>query len=311
MRKRIGIIGLGDIAQKAYLPVLGQSDRVDIVGMMSRTKSTVDAVGQRYRMEGRYTELEPLLDQKPDAVFVHTPTPTHEEIVITCLQQGIHVYVDKPLSYDIEASKQMAKVAQEQGRLLAVGFNRRFAPMYAEAKRWIEEAGGFDLCISQKHRTRQQQMSAKHTLYDDMIHMLDLMLWLGMKPHQLASYVESQDESGKLLHATGSLLFDQATAIFSMNRRAGADLEKVELHGGGRTVEITNLEQAVWHDRTTGQQVKRFGSWESISYRRGFHGIINHFLDSIDMPEQCTIRADQVLASHELVETLCARNMNL
>lgn len=308
MKRKIGIVGLGDIAQKAYLPVLGQSERVDIVGIMSRTKSTVEAVGERHRIENRFTELESLLNQKPDLMFVHTPTTTHEEIVIACLLHGIDVYVDKPLSYDIDASNRMMNTAKQHGRLLAVGFNRRFAPMYVEAKRWVEEAGGFDLCIAQKHRTRQQQMSAKHTLYDDLIHMIDLLLWLGAKPHQIASYVESQDDTGKLMHATGSLLFEQSTALFSMNRRAGADLEKVELHGGGRSVEITNLESAVWHDRLIGQQVQRFSSWDSISYRRGFHGIIDHVLDSIDDPEQSTIRADQVLASHELIETLCTWN---
>lgn len=94
MKKRVGVIGIGEIAQKAYLPILGQHDQIELVGIMSRSAATVNRVGERYRITGRYTALQPLLDQQLDAVFVHAPTETHEEIVMACLKQGVHVYVD-------------------------------------------------------------------------------------------------------------------------------------------------------------------------------------------------------------------------
>ncbi|MDK8179941.1 Gfo/Idh/MocA family oxidoreductase [Paenibacillus sp. UMB4589-SE434] len=304
MNKRIGIIGLGDIAQKAYLPVLTQLDHVEIVAIMARTDKTVENVGKRYRIDGRYTDVESLLQQGLDAVFIHTPTEVHEQIAIQCLERGIHVYIDKPLSYQIDASKRMMEASAKYNRLLAVGFNRRFAPMYQQAKAWLDEVGGFDLCIAQKHRTKQQKLSAKETLYDDLIHMIDLLLWFGAKPYEIASYIQEADEQNRLLHATGQLTFGHSSALFSMNRRAGADIEKVELHGGGRSVEILNLETAEWSDRLTGQQVKKFGSWNSIGERRGFAGVIQHFLESLDQPERCSIRADQVMESHLLIEKL-------
>ncbi|MCM3339787.1 Gfo/Idh/MocA family oxidoreductase [Paenibacillus sp. MER TA 81-3] len=304
MKKRIGIIGLGDIAQKAYLPVLGKHEGIDIAGIMSRTPSTVEKIGQQYRISGKYTDVNELLQLDLDAVFIHTPTDTHENVVTTCLERGVHVYVDKPLSYDINASERMAEAALKHDRLLAVGFNRRFAPMYQEARDWMEEVGGFDLCIVQKHRTRQQSMSADKTLYDDLIHMIDLLLWCGAKPYELASYMQEQDQEGRLLHAAGSVAFSRSMALFSMNRRAGADVERLELHGGGRTAEITNLESAVWNDRNSGQQIRRFSSWDTIGYRRGFEGVVNHFLQSLDNPKHCTIAADRVMDTHQLIEKL-------
>ncbi|MCG7409283.1 Gfo/Idh/MocA family oxidoreductase [Paenibacillus sp. ACRRX] len=304
MKKRIGIIGLGDIAQKAYLPVLTQFDDVEISGIMARTPETVERIGNRYRIDGRFTDLDALLHQELDAVFIHTPTEIHEQMAIQCLERGIHVYIDKPLAYHIDASKRMVEASAKYDRLLAVGFNRRFAPMYQQAKAWLDEVGGFDLCIAQKHRTKQQKLSAKETLYDDLIHMIDLLLWMGAKPYEIASYIQEKDDQNRLLHATGQLVFGKSPALFSMNRQAGADMEKVELHGGGRSVEILNLESAVWNDRSSGQQVKKFGSWDTIGDRRGFAGVIRHFLESLDVPERCSIRADQVMASHILIEKL-------
>lgn len=324
MKKRIGLIGLGDIAQKVYLPLLAADEQIEIVGVASRTAATVDRIANQYRINGRFQSLDALLQSKPDAVFVHSPTETHYDVVMDCLKKGIAVYVDKPLSYKLHESEDMAQLAREQGILLAVGFNRRFAPMYVKAKSWLEEAGGFELCVVHKHRVKLQAHNAKHTLYDDLIHMLDLLLWLGGDQYEVGSYLERVDEEGKLLVGAGSLLFtdeyaaqqsDGPTAIqtspckdqigqFSMVRRAGADMEKLELHGAYRSAEVLNMESAILSQRSHDPQAAGFGSWDTILHRRGFAGAVQHFLSSLEQPEVCTIRADQVLPVHRLVEQL-------
>lgn len=304
MTYKIGIIGLGGIAQKAYLPIIGIDSRVEIVGIMSRTQEIVKHTGERYRIQGQYTDLDELLNNKLDAVFVHTPTETHEHIVTACLQRGVHVYVDKPLSYDIESSMRMVNAAKVNQCLLAVGFNRRFAPIYQEAKRFMNKVGGFDLCIAEKHRTTQQKLTAKETLYDDLIHMIDLVLWMGAKPYEILSYLQEQDETGRLLHATGQLCFGRSTALFSMNRRTGADAEKLVMHGGGRSIAVENMETAIYHDREQGESSFNYGSWDSIGVRRGFEGVISHFLDSLGHTEGCSITAESCLESHLLIEKL-------
>lgn len=304
MKIKVAIIGLGDIARKAYLPVVAHHPQVEIAALMSRSEETVERIGEAYRVPVRTTKLDALLERELDAVFVHSPTETHADIVLACLDRGLHVYVDKPLSYKLEESERMAERAAKRGKLLAVGFNRRFAPMYAEAKRWLGETGGFDLCIAQKHRTRQQMLTAKETLYDDMIHMIDLLLWLGAKPGEVTSWVSEKDAHGRLLHATGSLRIGNAASFVSMNRRAGGDLEKLELHGGGRSAEIVNLDSAVLRDKREGERTIRFGSWETVSHRRGFAGIVEHFLATIDRPEECLVGADKVMETHRLVERL-------
>jgi virulence factor len=317
LKTKIGIIGLGDIAQKVYLPILASHEQVDIVGIASRTPETIQRLGEKYRIAGRFTSIEELLEQQPDAVFVHSPTETHYDLVMTCLREGIHVYVDKPLSYIMNKSEHMAAYALEQNRLLAVGFNRRFAPLYLQSKAWLEDAGGFELCIAQKHRTKKQQLSAKHTLYDDLIHMLDLLLWLGGDEYSVTDYREHTDGEGRLCFGSGSLAFIQdrsgealtsmrvpAAGQFSMVREAGVDMERLELHGSGRSAQVINLETAVFHERGGKPQTVDFGSWDSILYRRGFVGVVDHFLESLQAPDTCTIRADRVLEAHRLVEKL-------
>ena len=308
MKKRIGLIGLGNIAEKVYLPLLSQMDSVEIVGMMSTTDTTVVQVGKKYRLSGGTTQLATLLAQELDAVFVHSPTETHYEIIKKCFLQGIPVYVDKPLSYEWEQSVELASLAEKKGLLLAVGFNRRFAPLYMEAKSWVDQVGGFEWCSAQKHRTRQQSCSAKLTIYDDLIHMLDLLIWLGGTSYTREIHLQNVDEAGRLLHASGSLSFNTSVGTYSMARQSGFDLEKFELHGNGRSVEVTNLQSANFYEKGALPQSKTFGSWETTLYRRGFVGVVEHFLQCLDSPQECSIRADLVLETHQLVEKLIADN---
>lgn len=308
MTFRIGIIGLGDIAEKAYLPVLASHPQIEIAGILSRSEATVEKVGARYRISGRYTELDRLLaEQELDAVFIHSPTQTHYDLATRCLDAGVHVYVDKPLSYDIKESEAMAACAEKTGRLLAVGFNRRFAPLYMQAKAYMDEAGGFELCAADKQRTRQQKHSAKHTLYDDLIHMIDLVVWLSGGTEKLADYRQAVDAEGRLLFAAGSLASAGRLASFSMSRSAGLDLERLELHGGGRTAQVVNLERGVFASAADGAREASFGSWDTVSYRRGFAGAVEHFLSSLQEPERCGLRADLALPTHRLIEELLKR----
>jgi virulence factor len=308
MTLRIGIIGLGDIAEKAYLPVIGSHPEVELAGIMSRSEATVERIGRRFRVEGRYTALDRMLgEQALDAVFVHSPTESHFSTVTQCLRAGVHVYVDKPLSYDIRESEEMTAYAQESGKLLAVGFNRRFAPLYIEARAWLEEAGGFELCAADKHRTRRQKHSAKHTLYDDLIHMIDLVVWLTGGKEKLADYRQMVDSEGRLGFASGTLASGSRQAAFSMSRSAGLDLERLELHGGGRSAQVVNLERAVFASAADGAREASFGSWDTVSYRRGFTGAVEHFLSCLDAPEACQIAAHRVLPTHRLIEELLQR----
>jgi virulence factor len=218
-RKRVAIVGIGNIARKVYMPLLSQHDHAEVVGVLSHSSTTVEQAVHTYRFPKGTTNLEELLSWDLDAVFVHSPTTTHYDIVTKCLERGISVYVDKPLSYDLEQSRRMAELAQDKGLLLGVGFNRRFAPMYVTAKQWLEEVGGISHCNAIKHRTKLQTGSSHETVYDDLIHMLDLLLWLCGDHYELLRSILHANGAGRLMQASGMLGWKQgAVGMYSMVR---------------------------------------------------------------------------------------------
>ncbi|MEK3716338.1 Gfo/Idh/MocA family protein [Paenibacillus sp. FSL R7-0333] len=305
VRKRVAMIGIGDIARKVYLPLLSRHDQAEVVGVLSHSSATVERAVQAYRLQRGTTELTELLSWDLDAVFIHSPTTTHYELVTSCLEHGVSVYVDKPLSYDLEESRRMAELAENKGLLLGVGFNRRYAPMYAAAKSWLHKAGGISQSTAVKHRTKLQQGSSHETIHDDLIHMLDLLLWLSGGDYELLHTSLRADAEGRLLHASGMLGWENGTTgHYSMVRDAGADLEKLELHGHGRSVEVTDMERVILYEQGSLPRTQNFGSWDTVLERRGFSGAVSHYLSNIATPEQCGISASAVLPSHELAARL-------
>ncbi len=301
-RKRVALVGIGGIAEKVYLPLLAGHADAEIAGIVSRSEARIRKAAELYRIPNASTKIGDLTKWDLDAVFVHSATESHSDIVLYCLEAGLPVYVDKPLSTWLAESRAMAASAEQQGLLLAVGFNRRFAPLYVQAKTWIEAAGGFTQIHAAKHRTSLHNRPARDTVYDDLIHMLDLLLWLGESGGEMISNVLDTDAEGRMLQAFGTLRLGGGIGSYGMARSAGRDFERLELHGAGRTAVVEDLERGLFAEAGGRPEERGFGSWDTVWRRRGFEGVVQHFLDTLDTPELCEVRADRVLGSHELAE---------
>jgi virulence factor len=290
---RVGLIGLGSIAEKVYLPLLGAHDRADLVGVASRTARTVERVRSRYRVPFGTTDYRELLGQGLDLAFVHTATDAHHEIVTACLDRGIPVYVDKPLSADLAEAEAMAGLAETRGLLLAVGFNRRFAPAYVQAR---DFAGPLAYAVIEKHRTALQAGTVRDTVYDDAIHILDTAVWLGgeeLEHHRLTV------SDGRLLTLTART----ARTSVAMHRRSGFNSERLELLGDGRSAVVSELENLLLREDGT-ERLVRPESWHTIVRRRGFADLVDHVLDTVGKPAECQVNATRALPAHRLAERL-------
>lgn len=72
-----------------------------------------------------------------DGWVVVTPTPTHPDLVRRALGAGLHVFCEKPLSEDPAETRALGALATDVGRILAVGFYRRFSPPFASARQVV------------------------------------------------------------------------------------------------------------------------------------------------------------------------------
>ena len=297
---RVGIVEAGDIAGKVYLPLLSADPDIEIVCLASRTRSRAEALARRYRLEPVLCDVHMVLKRKPDIVFIHTSTSSHANLVRACLEAGLHVYVDKPLSESLDEAVRLASLADQRNLLLAVGFNRRFAPMIRAA---IEAVPEPTLVLAEKHRKSPQSKSAYSTVYDDFIHALDLVCWAGSftsEPEVRASMLVGD---GRLITVTAGLSRPGLLAQASMTRDAGEDLERFYIAGHRVSAAVTDLDAAIVHQAGL-SSTRSFGSWDDVLTRRGFTALVRHVLESLDMPGSCEVSATAVLPTHRVADQI-------
>lgn len=305
---RIAMIGLGSIAAKVYLPELTQRPDVEVIALGSRRAETVGRVGDLYRIDRRFTSVDELLATKPDVVFVHASTAAHFEIIERCLNAGVHVFVDKPLTDDLAQSLRLVKLAESRGLLLAVGFNRRFAPLIVRASASVAQP---TMLSMEKHRPAVDGLPARHTLFDGVIHLIDTLVSIAGDGVEVVEYKQLNAVDGSLALASGTLATNSCVAQFSMYREAGSDYERLAIHGKQVSAEVVNLDQLSVSRFDPDQKrsitsVEGFGSWDTTQRRRGFTAMIDHVLGCLDHPDSCTINAAAVMRSHEIIESLAS-----
>lgn len=289
---KVGCIGLGDIAQKAYLPVLAVQPGVDL-HLHTRTPATLARVADGLHLPAghRHPTLDSLLAQDLDAAFVHAPTVVHPEIAGRLLEAGVPTYVDKPLAYELADSQRLVALAERRGVSLAVGFNRRHAPGYAQCADHPRE-----LIVMQKNRIGLPE-EPRSMILDDFIHVVDTLRFLVPGPIEDVT-VRARTEGGLLHHVVLQLAGDGFTALGIMNRLSGSAEEILEVSGQDTKRQVVNLAEIVDHK---GQPtVRRRGDWVPVARQRGIEQAVLAFLGAVR--EGKVLSARDALATHELCE---------
>ncbi|MEU1071679.1 MULTISPECIES: Gfo/Idh/MocA family oxidoreductase [unclassified Streptomyces] len=289
---KVGCIGLGDIAQKAYLPVLTSLPGTEL-HLQTRTPATLTRVADTHHLPPaqRHTELDALLAEGLDAAFVHAPTAVHPAIVTRLLEAGVPTYVDKPLAYELADSQRLVELAEERGVSLAVGFNRRLAPGYAQCAEHPRE-----LILMQKNRVGLPE-DPRTLVLDDFIHVVDTLRFLAPGPVE-HTVVRARVRDGLMEHVVLQLSGDGFTAIGTMNRLNGSTEEILEVSGQDTKRQVLNLADVVDHK---GQPtVRRRGDWVPVARQRGIEQAVHSFLDAVRAGKLLSAR--DALATHELCE---------
>jgi len=291
---KIGIIGLGDIAHKAYLPVI--SKRKIEVHLYTRNEATLARVGELYRYKNLHQSLESLINSGIKAAFVHAPTSSHYTIVEQLLSHNIHVYVDKPITYDYESSEKLVALAEKKSLILMAGFNRRYAPAYQKLK----ELQDPNMIMMQKNR-KSLPGEVRNFIFDDFIHVIDTLLFLF--PYPIEKLIVTGKKKDKLLYhvVVQFIAANGANAIGIMNRDSGTVEEKLEVFTSGEKRVVYNVSDTFIHQDKNETKLGS-GDWDPTLHKRGFEQIVEAFVLAVETGN--APQNDHSLLSHKLAESV-------
>ncbi len=126
MRLRVGLVGLGNIARKAYLRVFQELREygIELVGAYD----IKDTVLGDLRIYPSYEEL--LTDSQIDLLLICTPTYTHYKLIKEALESGKHVITEKPITRYLWQANELLQIASDRGLAFFVMHPRRYDPRF-------------------------------------------------------------------------------------------------------------------------------------------------------------------------------------
>jgi len=188
-KTRLGIVGLGWIAQVVHLPILSKSSDVEIVAACDSDRRRGRLVAEKFGIPRFFDNFHKMLEETDlSAVIVATSTDAHKEVTLASLRAGKDVLVEKPIARRCAEAVEMAEAAAATKRKLMVGMNHRFRPDTMILKSFIEgnELGEVYFVRTGWLRKRkldtswivQKEMSGGGVFLDLGIVMLDMALWM-------------------------------------------------------------------------------------------------------------------------------------
>jgi predicted dehydrogenase len=132
---RVGVIGVGGIAQMMHLPTLAERpDLFSIAALADVSEKTLNAVGDRYRVATRVRDFHELLGRSDlDALLVFT-SGCHRDAMLDLVKSDKHIFVEKPLAYSLKETEEVVAAAKGRRGQLMVGYHKRFDPAYLRAR---------------------------------------------------------------------------------------------------------------------------------------------------------------------------------
>ncbi|CAK7205133.1 hypothetical protein SEUCBS139899_007898 [Sporothrix eucalyptigena] len=141
---KVAIVGFSGLIGKRHTKHVLENKDTDLIAVVdpspsaSAIKSTLGVPAATPLFASVSELLQSANVSRPDCAFVCTPHQTHVRVATELVMAGIHVFIEKPISEEIESGRGLVKLAQEKGVHLLVGHHRRFNPYIIAAKKALD-----------------------------------------------------------------------------------------------------------------------------------------------------------------------------
>ena len=140
---RVAFIGFGNYAKGVLLPALRKAPGVTLIAVATSTGLSAGHAGAKHGFATVATDPAAVIaDPDADTIFIASRHDTHARFAAEALRTGKHVFCEKPLALSWEGLAEVMAAARQAPGTLAVGFNRRFAPLLQKARAALEPRSG-------------------------------------------------------------------------------------------------------------------------------------------------------------------------
>jgi predicted dehydrogenase len=263
---RIGIAGCGTAA-RIHLDRLLTLDGVAIVGCADSDLAAARALADRALQRAgapRGETVHAFSDHRellralaPEALAIFSPHLSHYRLTMDALQAGCHVFIEKPLSTNVQEAADIVALARGRSKKVGVGHQFRLCPSLTEARRRIAEGaiGPVRLvtCILARPwlttlgpKEREWRMNGQSAgggiLSDAGDHLIDALLWTTGQIAREVGAIQNHEDSGIDLVTTAAIrLADGTPAALAISGTSSASVFAIDYFGERGRLRATDL----------------------------------------------------------------------
>lgn len=270
---RVGAIGAGNYAASMLLPHLARDSKVELTGVATAGSLSAENARRKFGFRFATTAYRDLLASDDiDAVIIATRHASHAAMVAEALRAGKAVYVEKPLALTAAELTMLWQTIQATGNhRLMVGFNRRFAPLVAEA---VRQAGAGVQPWVLHYRVHAGQLERNSWYLDDSEgsrfageagHFFDLLSHLAcarpvtIRAQTLRPTQPTRDDLDNLAvivqYANGAI----GNLLYLTQGGGKVPKEYLEMFGNARTLQLHNFESLLCFENEEQRRVRGRG----------------------------------------------------
>ena len=167
---KIGVVGAGHLG-KHHIKHLSNHSLVDFVGFFDTDQDNAQLVSKKFNVESFDNEND--LIEASEGINIVTPTETHYDIAIKCLEKKKHNFIEKPITNTSEQAKKIIALSEKNQNIVQVGHIERFNPTIKQLKKVITAPHCIEIERLAPFQTRGTEVPV---ILDLMVHDIDLVL---------------------------------------------------------------------------------------------------------------------------------------
>ena len=307
---KIGFLGAGYIAG-VHASILARDGRCEIAAVHDLKKPLAEQLARSTGAAEAHSVAEVLA--MCDAVYVTTPNTKHTELAILAIEEGKHVFCEKPMATTVVDAGRVLDAAEKSDRVFQVGHNRRFAPVYAELKRML--TGSYHPHSAHVKMNRGELLNPEWVgnpettggfLYETTIHMFDMLRFLFGEVASVQAigsqheYQEIDDFSALFTFANGM----HATLASSADASWLFPFERVEVFCHHATIVTREMESLIYSEGLDGKHIERSMHQLAKEQKWGYAQEDRAFVDAIVNNQTAPVTALDGYKSVELVDAV-------
>ena len=336
---KVGVIGVGNISNEHIQAYLRNPD-VELYAFCDINEEQLNKMGDKYGVSRRFTDMNDLLAlPEIDAVSVCTWNAAHAPCTIAALNAGKHVLCEKPMSISKAYAEEMKASAERNGKLLMIGFVRRFGNDCAILQDFINNDYFGELYYAKATYLRRKgnpggwfgnkELSGGGPLIDLGVHVIDLVRYLMGKPKAISVYGATFQKLGDRRNikekvdyastgksdndicnvedlATGMIRFDNGAVLhieasFSLNIKAPEG--KIELFGTKAGAKL-DPELELYAEENGYMTNITLTAPTALSFDNLFKNEIDHFVSCVKGEAECLAPAEDGVELMAILDAL-------